>query len=80
MNYGESLIAFLGYVLPYGQMSLWGYFKLAPHVYLLISNYMPLEKCQDIFFPYFKQDYLAISIISNINCTDLEFLAKDKKN
>jgi hypothetical protein len=24
MKFGESLIAFLGYVLPYGQMSLWG--------------------------------------------------------
>jgi ubiquinol-cytochrome c reductase cytochrome b subunit len=72
-------IGFLGYVLPYGQMSLWGYFKLAPHVYLLISNYIPLEECQDISLPYFNQYYLSISIISNINSTDLEFLAKDKK-
>jgi LAGLIDADG DNA endonuclease family len=32
-------------------MSLWGYFKLAPHVYLLFSNYITLEECQDILFP-----------------------------
>ena len=38
------------YVLPYGQMSLWGYLKLAPHVYLLISNYIHLEDCQEIIF------------------------------
>jgi hypothetical protein len=31
-------------------MSLWGYLKLAPHVYLLISNYISLEECQDILF------------------------------
>jgi Cytochrome b/b6/petB/LAGLIDADG DNA endonuclease family len=35
-------IGFLGYVLPYGQMSLWGYLELAPHVYLLIFNYISL--------------------------------------
>jgi hypothetical protein len=32
-------------------MSLWGYLKLAQHVYLLISNYIPLEECQEILFP-----------------------------
>jgi hypothetical protein len=31
-------------------MSLWGYLKLAPHVYLFISNYIPLEECQDRLF------------------------------
>ena len=31
-------------------MSLWGFLKLAPHVYLFISNYIPLEECQDILF------------------------------
>ena len=31
-------------------MSLWGYLKLAPHVYLLISNDISLEECQEILF------------------------------
>ena len=50
MNYGESLIAFLGYVLPFGQMSLWGGLIFAPNVYLIISNYIPLEECLDILY------------------------------
>jgi ubiquinol-cytochrome c reductase cytochrome b subunit len=33
-------IAFLGYVLPYGQMSLWGYPKLAQNAYLLFYDYL----------------------------------------
>jgi ubiquinol-cytochrome c reductase cytochrome b subunit len=40
------------YVLPFGQMSLWGLLKLAPHVYFLIFNYIPLEECQDILFHF----------------------------
>jgi ubiquinol-cytochrome c reductase cytochrome b subunit len=68
-------IAFLGYVLPYGQMSLWGYFKLAPHVYLLNFYYIPLEECQDIIFLDFKQDWLSVSLISNINYADQNLMA-----
>jgi quinol-cytochrome oxidoreductase complex cytochrome b subunit len=47
-------IAFLGYVLPYGQMSLWGYLNLAPYVYLLFSNYISSVKISLLgvaFFP-----------------------------
>jgi LAGLIDADG DNA endonuclease family len=73
MNYGESLIAFLGYVLPYGSMSYWGYLNLAPHVYLLFSNYIPLEECPDILF---HEGNFITSLISNINYTDLDLLAK----
>jgi ubiquinol-cytochrome c reductase cytochrome b subunit len=61
------------YVLPYGQMSLWGYLKLAPHVYFLISNYIPLEECQDILF---HEGNLITSLISNINYTDLDFMGQ----
>ena len=34
------MIAFLGYVLPYGQMSLWGIFNLASNVYFLFYNFI----------------------------------------
>jgi len=39
--------AFLGYVLPYGQMSLWGNFKLALNVYFLSYNifHINYEEC-----------------------------------
>lgn len=33
-------IGFLGYVLPFGQMSLWGMPQIAPNAYLLIFNYI----------------------------------------
>jgi ubiquinol-cytochrome c reductase cytochrome b subunit len=58
--------AFLGYVLPYGQMSLWGLPKLALNTYLFlfILNYIDKE-CLDILFnePYL---YLTYSNIINI--------------
>jgi LAGLIDADG DNA endonuclease family len=54
-------------------MSYWGYFKLAPHVYLLISNYITLEECQDILF---HEVNLITSLISNINYTDQDLQAK----
>jgi len=87
-------IGFLGYVLPYGQMSLWGYLKLAPHIYFLISNYISLKECQDILFYLFKstcveakgEDNLTIataiinSLISTFNYTNQDLLAKAKGN
>jgi hypothetical protein len=43
-------------------MSFWGYFKLAPHVYLLISNYIILEECQDILFPLASAFLICLSL------------------
>jgi ubiquinol-cytochrome c reductase cytochrome b subunit len=37
-------IGFLGYVLPYGQMSLWGLPKLAPNAYFLFYKYILLSE------------------------------------
>ena len=38
--------AFLGYVLPYGQMSLWGMPKIAPDIYTLNhNNILIIEEC-----------------------------------
>jgi LAGLIDADG DNA endonuclease family len=54
-------------------MSLWGYLNLAPHVYLLFSNYIPLEECQDILF---HDGNFITSLISNINYTDQDLMAK----
>jgi quinol-cytochrome oxidoreductase complex cytochrome b subunit len=53
------LIAFLGYVLPYGQMSLWGLLNLVSNAYFLFYNF--------IFI--FLKEYL-VEII-NINNFDL---------
>lgn len=36
--------AFLGYVLPYGQMSLWGWPLLAPNAYFLLINFISTMK------------------------------------
>ena len=36
--------AFLGYVLPYGQMSLWGVPLIAPNAYLIIFNFIFILK------------------------------------
>ena len=72
------------YVLPYGQMSLWGYLKLAPHVYYLISNYISLEDCQDILFHCAPLPQgagnLMTSLISNINYIDPDLMAKSEGN
>ena len=74
------------YVLPFGQMSLWGYLKLAPHVYLLFSNYITLEECQDILFHLLpatlrgyeqREGNLITSLISNINYTNQDLQNKD---
>ena len=85
-------IGFLGYVLPYGQMSLWGYLKLASHIYFLISNYISLKECQDILFYLFTcvegkgEDNLTIatavinSLISTFNYTNQEVKAKGNFN
>ena len=66
-------IAFLGYVLPFGSMSYWGYLNLAPHVYLLFSNYISLEECPDILF---HGGNFITSLISNIKYTDQDLMAK----
>lgn len=49
-------IAFLGYVLPYGQMSLWGIQKFASNAYYLINN-------------IFLQEY--VNIINSISISEL---------
>ena len=63
-------------------MSLWGYLKLALHVYYLISNYISLEDCQDILFHCAPQGAgnLITSLISNINYIDQDLMAKAEGN
>ena len=45
MYNGKPLIAFLGYVLPYGQMSLWGFnFSVSPTCYfqpVILESFSP---------------------------------------
>lgn len=69
----------------------WGYLKLAPHVYLLIYNYIPLEECQEILFPLASlcpatpassslrtedEGNLITGLISKINYTNQDLQAK----
>jgi ubiquinol-cytochrome c reductase cytochrome b subunit len=55
--------AFLGYVLPYGQMSLWGFY-LKPQMYIFLYNLFYLLIMISIYF-------LAFSIYKNYNTEDL---------
>jgi len=50
------------YVLPYGQMSLWGLFKLASNAYYLFNNYIFIN----------LQEYLSIT--DNISCNFKELI------
>src|SRR4051812_10563647 len=45
-------IAFLGYVLPYGQMSLWGSLKIAPNVYFYFYNIFQFNFFECLFSTY----------------------------
>lgn len=60
--------AFLGYVLPYGQMSLWGYPLLALNAYLLNFNFI-LSNCTECLDTIFQSSdsYLFIFNISLCN-------------
>ena len=66
-------------------MSLWGYLKLAPHIYFLISNYISLKECQDILFYLITcvegkvEDNLINSLISTFNYTNQDLMAKGKE-
>ena len=62
-------IAFLGYVLPYGQMSLWGSLKIAQNVYLHL-NPIKYEECLDIFYQYELYNlnfFISFIPVSNLN-------------
>jgi ubiquinol-cytochrome c reductase cytochrome b subunit len=51
------ITGFLGYVLPYGQMSLWGWPLIAPNAYLILNNFnFIVSGCLDTIFNTFKED------------------------
>jgi ubiquinol-cytochrome c reductase cytochrome b subunit len=52
-------IAFLGYVLPYGQMSLWGMPYFAPNIYFLNDNNFIYKECLVKLFQFFKLHNLS---------------------
>jgi ubiquinol-cytochrome c reductase cytochrome b subunit len=60
-------VAFLGYVLPYGQMSLWGMSKFAPNAYLLLNLIIKINECLVKSFyllTEYKLAYLNILILN----------------
>ena len=64
--------AFLGYVLPYGQMSLWGSPLVAPNIYFFtllqkFINYLNYIGCLDLKIIYVNDFYFSSIIISS-NC------------
>lgn len=59
-------IGFLGYVLPYGQMSLWGYQSLAQNIYIINYFYYNQLECLsleafDFYFNFPLSDFLLFS-------------------
>ncbi len=63
------ITGFLGYVLPYGQMSLWGWPLIAPNAYLILNNFnFIVSGCLDTIFNTFKED-LDNVILLNLTLT-----------
>lgn len=64
--------AFLGYVLPYGQMSLWGWPNLAPNAYLINKLIFIMKGCLDKTINFFiMSDYLnSLSTLTSIISID----------
>lgn len=65
-------IGFLGYVLPYGQMSLWGLPELAPNANYLFYDYISIKQ-EECLGTTIHAHYMEIAVfnISNINNSNI---------
>jgi ubiquinol-cytochrome c reductase cytochrome b subunit len=66
-------IAFLGYVLPYGQMSLWGMPKIAPNIFNFYNFIFYMKECQIKIFIVIENIVNTLYfLLSNSKSLDLQ--------